>query len=99
MSWLRIPEIVNFGWDTAVSRRMSGMGQVALPRVGERQAPGGPVEQRGLEIPLQFVHALHDDGWRDVQVARGCGEVAGIGGRDERLYLQQHVHFLRRGVR
>ena len=75
-----------------VGEYLLGAHQVALPGFGQRDAPGGAMQQAGLQVGLQLGHRTGDIGGRQVQALGGGSETAGLRDADERAHIEQDIH-------
>ena len=66
--------------------------QIAFAGFGQRDAPGGAVEQAGLQVGLKVGDRARDVGRGGVQLHGGGGEAAGFGHTTEGAHVLQSVH-------
>ena len=63
-----------------------------LAGLGDGESPGGPLQQAGLQAPLEIVHPPGYHRRRESQLAGGLDEAAGLHHPHEGLELGESVH-------
>ncbi len=67
--------------------------EIAASAIGQRDFPGGPVQQTNLRIRFQARDGPRHLGGRDIGLLRHGGEAAGLHDANERPHVLEHVHF------